>query len=216
MRGEVSLHLLLTIFLAFGMLLFGGLAIKVYRDNTFIVSHQKQLSDKAAADAATKQKAADDLANTKANQLPFRTYTADPRDGSFQLQIPKSWSLYAGHNFNTSQLIQLDLISDPHIVDSRVDGGINTHAFRLQLQNRSVQDTNKSYAALIKKKVLKSRGTQVSGIPATLYEGQIDDQRHNGIAITFPVRDKSMIITTDTRNFLEEFNKIVSTAKIVP
>lgn len=197
------------------MVLFGILAIIAYRDNTYIHTNLNILNAKAAQEAADEQKKLDDAAYIKANQLPFRTYTAEPVNGGFQLQIPKNWSLYAGNN--TTALTQLDLASSPDVVV--VNSGpnaVNTHAFHLQLRKASAASINKTFEARLKKKTLTSRGVIVSGIQGTWFEGTIDDQRHNGVVVVLPVRDKTMVISTETRNYLDEFNKILSTAKIIP
>ena len=213
--GEVSLHLVLTIFLGVGMVLFGVLAIFAFRDNSYIHNNLSALNAKAAQEAAAKQKHADDLAQVKANEEPYRTYTADPVNGSFQLQIPKNWSLYAGNN--TLQLAQLDLAANPNVVV--VNGGsgaVNTYAFHLQLRKQTAASISKTFENNIKKKILTSKGVTVSGIQGTWFEGTLDDQRHQGITVVIPVRDKTMIISTETRSYIDEFNKILATAKIIP
>jgi translation initiation factor 2 gamma subunit (eIF-2gamma) len=80
--GEVNLHLVLTIFLGFGMVLFGVLAIVAYQDNHHTQTHLSALNATAAAQAAVTQKKVDTIANAKANELPYQTYIADPVDGS--------------------------------------------------------------------------------------------------------------------------------------
>src|SRR5438105_4018401 len=95
--GRISLHLLLTIFLALGTVTFVGLAVIASHQLAIAITTVGQQIDSAAAKAKTAQKNSDDAANAKANQLPYRTYTAGLRDGGFQLQIPKNWSLYAEH-----------------------------------------------------------------------------------------------------------------------
>ncbi len=197
------------------MVLFGILAVMAYRENTNVKNNLSQLNANAAAQAAAGQKKQDELANYKANQEPFRTYSASAVNGGFQLQIPKNWSLYAGNN--TSSINQLDLIADPDvIVVNSGTAALNTHAFHLQLQRQNGATVNRLYQEKLKKKVLTSTGVTISGIPGTRYEGMIDDQRHNGVIIVLPVRDKTMVITTDVRDHLEAFDKILSTAKIVP
>jgi hypothetical protein len=214
-RGEINLHLVLTIFLGLGMVLFGVLAVVAYRENTFVTNNLSQLNAKAAAEAADKQKKEDDLAHIKANQEPYRVYTADPVHGGFQLQIPKNWSLYAGTN--NSSLTQLDLAANPDVVKMNIGtGAVNTYAFHLQLRKASVASINRAYEPSLKNKTLTSKGVVVSGIQGTWFEGTIDQQRHNGVIVVIPVRDKAMVISTENRNYLNEFNKILSTAKIIP
>jgi hypothetical protein len=217
-RGAVSLHLILTIFLGIGMVLFGVLAIASYQDNTSTQHNLKTLQQTAAAKATATQEQADGLANTKANELPYRTFTADPVDGSFQLQIPKDWSLYVGENL--SPTIPLDIAADPDHVTYNLSTGtnvINTHAFRLQLVNESVQAAVLAYGNQIKLKQLTSKSVEVSGIASTWLQGAIDNQRHNGIVVIVPTRNQTMLISTDdAASYASEFNTILSSAKIYP
>ncbi len=214
-RGEINLHLVLTIFLGVGMVLFGVLAVIAYRDNTYIKTNLSQLNAKAAAEAAAKQKQADDLAHIKANEEPYRTYVAEPLNGGFQLQIPKNWSLYTANG--VSATVQLDLAANPDVVVvNQGSGAVNTHAFHLQLRKQSLNAVSKTFEKNIKNKTLGSKAVTVSGIRGTWFEGAIDQQRHNGVVVVLPVRDKTLVISTETRNFLNEFNKILETAKIVP
>jgi hypothetical protein len=214
-RGEINLHLVLTIFLCIGMVLFGVLSIAAYSTNATTNANLATSNAAAAQAAATSQKHADTVANTKANELPYQTYTADPLFGSFQLQFPKSWSVYSEENGSNGTA--LDIIADPAIVSVNDDqNAINTHQFELQLVSESLTQVNQGYAENLKNGTLASKATTVSGIPATWYQGAIDNQRHTGVAITMQVRDKVMIITTDTLDYLSEFQTILSTAKISP
>ncbi|HSX41179.1 MAG TPA: hypothetical protein VLF21_00880 [Candidatus Saccharimonadales bacterium] len=214
--GRVNLHIVLTIFLGLGMVLFGVLAVIAYNHDAVTTANLNDTVSRAKAAAAADQKKLDDAANIKANELPYRTYTALPVDGGFSLNIPKSWSLYAGHN-STDSVVQLDLIADLDVVNNYLNNKvINTHAFHLQLLNKTQTNVIRSYDDKIKKKDVSSKTVQVSGINATWLEGAIDDQRHNGVVVILPIRDKTMVISTDSHDYLSEFNNILSQAKIIP
>jgi hypothetical protein len=212
-RGEINLHLVLTIFLGIGMALFGALAIVAYRDNTTTQTNLHQLNAQAAAAAVVKQEHTDSVANTKADEVPYQTYTADPVFGGFQLQIPKGWSIYVAKN--VSATTALEIIADPGlVVNDEGTNAINTHQFELKLENASLVDVNNNYTANLQKKTLSSSATTVSGIPATLYQGAIDNDRHTGEVVTFQDRNQVMVITTDTLDYLSEFQTILNSAKI--
>jgi hypothetical protein len=214
-RGAVSLHLVLTIFLGLGMVLFGVLAVIAFSDNENIHATLDQRVASAQSQAKEEQKQQDAEENRKANDLPYRLYKAEAIDGGFQLQIPKTWSLYVGRN--SSGTTQVDLAADPNVVIQNLGpGALNTHAFRLQLLRKNQTEIVKSYDAGIKKKKLSSKGITVSGIPATQFDGEIDSQRHNGSVVVLAVRDKTMILSTEDPKYRDEFNKILSTAVINP
>lgn len=214
-RGQVNLHLLLTIFLGVGMVLFGALAVYAYMEREDAVDNLNIKVKAAVTKAVEAQKKQDTEENRKANDLPYRVYAADQIDGGFQLQIPKSWSLVANKNADPST--QLEILSNPNaVVNNMAQNAINTQGFKMLLLKKSQTEVIKNYDALVKQKKVTSKAAQVSGISATRFEGQIDNQRHTGVAIVFPVRDKTVVMITENMNYKDEFEKIVSTAKINP
>lgn len=214
-QKRISLHLILTIFLAIGMLVFGILAVIAYRDNEFVRGNLNQIVEAEKQKTKSEQKALDAEENRKANDNPYRTFTAQPVDGGFQLQIPKTWSVY--NSRATTGKVQVNLIANPDVITNNTGSGAqNTQAFRLQLLRTTQQEVVKTYGEAIKKKQLSSKGVTVSGISGTQLEGTIDAQRHTGVVIIVPVRDKTMVFITEDRKYLDEFNKIVAAAKITP
>jgi hypothetical protein len=212
--GEINLHLVLTIFLGLGMVLFGVLAIVAYQDNHHTQTHLSELNAAAATNAAVAQKKNDAIANAKANEQPYQTYTADPIDGSFQMQFPKNWSIYAAKNPGAST--PLDLIADPGVVNNFLDGSINTHQFELTLSTESLIDENKTFESALKKGTLTSKAYTVSGIPATWFQGTLDSKGHQGVIVTLQDRNETMVITDDTMDYLSDFTAILNSAVIHP
>lgn len=209
--GQVNLLLLLAIFFGVGTVLFGTLAIIAYSQrNQALTTVNAQIS-KAVTKAKTDQKKASDDQHAIENQLPYRTYIADKTDGSFELQIPKNWSVYAERA--TSGENQLLMIASLDAVTVNKTG-LNTQPFKMQLIRKSALDVVKKYQQDIKKKKLTTKTIRVAGIEATQLEGVLDADRHNGIMVIVPVRDKSMVFITESHSFLKEFSEIVGTAKI--
>lgn len=214
-QKRISLHLILTIFLAVGMLIFGGLAVYAFRDNEYVRTNLDTIVKKEVTQAREDQKQLSAEENRKANDLPFKTFTAEAVDGGFQLPIPKTWSIYYGRN--TGGKTQVDFAANPEAVTINLNrDGRSTQAFRLQLLRESQSSVVKGYDSAIKQKKVTSKGVKVSGIDATQLEGSIDDQRHEGVVIIVPVRDKTMLLSTEDKRYLNEFNAIVAGAKINP
>ncbi|TAK88803.1 hypothetical protein EPO04_01655 [Patescibacteria group bacterium] len=214
-QKRISIHLILTIFLAIGMVVFGVLAVLAYRDNEYVRGNLNTLVKAESQRAREQQKQQSAEENRKANELPFKNFTADAVDGGFVLPIPKTWSTYYGRN-NTGPT-QVDFAANPDTVTINLNRDArNTQAFRLKLLRQSQADVVKDYQTLIKQKKVTSKGTKVSGIDATQLEGTIDDQRHEGVVIIVPVRDKTIVLITEDKRYVGEFNTIVAGAKINP
>jgi hypothetical protein len=214
-RGEINLHLVLTVFLGIGMVLFGALAIYAFRDNDNIHRNLNAIIASAKDKAAADQKNKDEADFKKQNELPYKTYIADAVDGAFKLQIPKNWSVYTGKS--DTGTTQLDLRSDPDVVSIALNNGISSNAFKLQILRQGQPEVLQSkFQDKIKTKKVTSKQITVSGISAIQLDGLFDDQRHNGVVTILPVRDKTMVISTDTHNNLTEYNQILSSAQISP
>lgn len=214
-QKRISIHLILTIFLAIGMVVFGVLAVLAYRDNEYVRGNLNSLVKEESQRAREQQKQQDAEANRKANDQPFKTFTAEAVDGGFQLQIPKTWSIYYGRS--SSGQTQVDFAANPDVVTMNLGRDArNTQAFRLQLRREAQSAVIKDYEALLKQKKLTSKGVKVSGLDATQFEGTIDSQRHEGAVIVVAVRDKTIVLSTEDKRYLNEFNAIVAAAKINP
>lgn len=216
--GQVNLLLVLAIFFGIGTFLFGGIAIYSFNAKTVAETDRNAQVAKAVAVATTAQKKADDIANTKANENPYRTYTADTVFGGFSLEIPKSWNIYAEKN--VSAPTQLVLIASPDSVSVSKTSKV-LQPFKMELLDKSSsqlqKDYNNQYSESLKKKVMVVENVTVSGIPSTKYTGLFDTgQTVKTVRIITPVRDKTMLFTNDDLKYSEQFNKIVASAKITP
>jgi hypothetical protein len=211
--GQVNLLLLLAIFFGIGTVLFGALAVVAFNQRNQSQATIDNQITRAVTKAKADQKKASDEQHAKENQLPYRTYTAAQADGAFQLQIPKNWSLYA-ERANVGQT-QLTLIANLDAVTVN-KGGNNTQPFKLQLLRQTALDVVKKYQQDIKTKKIAAKTVKVSGIDATQLEGVLDTERHDGVMIIVPVRDKALVFVTESRSYVKEFSEIVGTAKINP
>lgn len=214
-QKRISLHLVLTIFLGIGMVIFGVLAVIAYRDNEYVRGNLNTIVKAESERAREQQKQISIEENRKANDLPFKVFTADAVDGGFQLQIPKTWSMYYGRSTTGNQ--QVDFAANPDTVIMNLGRDArNTQAFRLQVMRQPQATVVKNYEGLIKQKKLTSKGVKVAGLDATQFEGTIDDKRHEGIAIVVAVRDKTLILSTEDKRYIPEFNAIIAAVKINP
>ncbi|HVE80567.1 MAG TPA: hypothetical protein VNA68_00255 [Candidatus Dormibacteraeota bacterium] len=212
-RGEVSLHLVLTVFLGFGMVFFGTLTVLAYNARNSLQTDFDSKVARAVVEAKQKQKEEDTVKSQREAQLPYKTYVADEVNGKFELQVPKNWSVlseYAAAGTN-----QLNLIAGPDYVYVNKDSR-NTFAFQLELLRKPAAEIIKSYQDKVKKKTLTQKAVKVSGLDATQFEGVIDNENHNGVMVVLSVRDKTMALSTENRDYLPEFNEILAKIKINP
>jgi hypothetical protein len=213
-QGGVNLHLLLTIFLGLGMVLFGVLAVLAYQQRTTALNTVNAQVDNATGKAKSDQKASDDTANAKANELPYKTYTALPADGGFQLQFPKDWSVYAEHSTKNGS-DQLMLLADLATVNFNSDT-YDSQPFKLEIVNTPAVAYVKTFDSGIRKKSISTGSMQVSGIASTVLKGVFQNQHSVGVKVIVPVRDNAFVFTAENQSRIDNFNQILATAKIFP
>ncbi len=164
---------------------------------------------------ATAQKTIDEKKYIEEKNSDFRTYTAPQEAGSFQVDIPKSWSLAITQNDSTALLSALSM---PDYVDTKLE----KYALRFSLQNKNIDTIKKPLDNLAKepdakKRKVSSEEVTISGIKGVRYTGQISSKISNGTLILVPLRDKTFSIQTDDNTtYLTVFNAIVSNLKLNP
>ncbi len=215
-RGEVNLLLVATIVLGIFVLIFAGLFI-----NSYLTAQNanKNLKEKRAAayklgqEAGAKtQKETDAAAVKAAEQNPYRSYVAPTPFGEFTLKFPKSWSSSVAENQNATN--QVDLIATPEFIKILPNNTVN-YALRAYLVNNTYNTVKSSYDQQVKNKKAKASSVKVSGIDGTRYEGQYN-QTKTGIAVLVPVRDKTIVFTTENTKYQPEFEATLTQSTIKP
>jgi hypothetical protein len=197
---------LLVILLA-ASLGFGGWAYSQmlsYKNDT-----DKKISAAVAAAKTSQTKEVQD-AFDKANTKQFQgssTY------GSVSFSYPKTWSAYVDTS-NSSEPINAYLHPD------QVPGlnGKTAYALRVELVTSDYSQVVQQYSGSIKQGTLTSRAympPKLAGAanaqPGTLLSGQINtsDSAQRGSLLIIKVRDKTLKISTQSNDYLNDFNNII-------
>jgi hypothetical protein len=158
------------------------------------------------------QKRADEERFELLNRSPYRSYKAPIIFGGFEIKFPKNWNVYSVENSNSPQ--QINLTAHPDFV-KQVSGIDNVYALRVLLVRTPYDQMMKQHQDDVKQKKIKLSSITISGIEGSRYEGKFDG-KHDGSTVLLPVRDKTIVIATDDKRFLPEFNQILTQANIVP
>jgi hypothetical protein len=164
----------------------------------------------AAAVTVAKQleSTAKDTQFAEAQKSPLKTYTGPQTYGSIVFQYPKSWSGYVDDTGNNSNAL-IDAYFSPNLVPSLTSTN-STFSLRVQVSSQSysqyVQSLSRSnssapaISAYALPKVPGQIGIQLSG---TLPDGK------QGTMVVLPLRDKTLLIWTDSTQFLSDFNNYI-------
>lgn len=194
-------------------LVFGGWAFKNMQD-------YKNNSDKkvATAVAAAKTKAAADqqALDDQQNKSPLKAFHGSPTYGSISFNYPKTWSGYIDTS-NTSEPINGYFYPDvvPGIQSKtafalRVELLSTDYAQLVQQLSSQVQQGTITAQAYLPPKLNGVANVQ----PGTLFTGQTNSQdtTQRGTLLAIKVRDKTLEISTQSNDYLSDFNNTVLTS----
>jgi hypothetical protein len=178
--------------------------------------YKNNFDKKAAAvaeNAKKEQSAVDDRRFAEELKNPLKSYVGPESYGSVSVQYPKTWSGYVTTGSSSSGSTVLDAYFNPDVVPNinASSGTRSAVALRVQVVNQpynQVVSSNKSYIDSGKlsatpyalPKMPEQIGMKLTG---TLSE------KLNGTQIIIPLRDKTLLISTDTDQFLADFNNYI-------
>lgn len=196
---------------AVGTIVFGVVAAVSY--NKLVVAERTKADEvsRASEQAKALGKAEAEAFYKEQIETPYRRYTAPDFAGRFAIIFPKSWNVLTKESEAASK--QIELIAHPDFIVELP--GDNTYALRVELTKQSFADRKQDFDNLVKSGKLKSENVTVSGIAAIRLTGKYDN-KHDGVLVLVPVRDKTITIATEDRKFLPEFEQILQKAIITP
>lgn len=142
-------------------------------------------------------------------KYPYKTFAGPIDYGQLTFEYPKTWSVYVaaaatdGGDFNAYfNPIQVDAVGKETI-----------NALRVTIRNKSFEDVAAEYKKAMEKKDanLTVEAVTVAGTAANRYTGTIPGTDLSGIIVVFKIRDKTVIMQTDSMLFEADFNKLLET-----
>lgn len=176
----------------------------------------KNNSDKKAAAAVEVAKKQTTEENNKkfAEELknPLKTYTGPEAYGSVIVQYPKTWSGYITTGTSGSGAA-VDAYFHPDVIPPLGAGENNQSAvaLRVQVLNQPYDQAMLTFKAQVDAGTLSATPYALPKMPeqvGTMFKGAIT-QYLSGTQIVLPLRDKTIIISTDTDQYLPDFNNYI-------
>jgi hypothetical protein len=172
-----------------------------------------------AVEAAKKAQAAELQASyDEQAKNPYKTYQSSAVAGSLTFYYPKTWSAYVDET-STAQLI------NGYFYPGQVPGVQSPTAFALRVEMVSTDYSQiiTQYAAQVKKGTLTATAyvppkmVGVANVQAgTRFDGALDKSK-TGSMVVIKVRDKTLKVSTESNNFLPDFNgTILASLKFSP
>lgn len=143
-------------------------------------------------------------------KYPYKSFMGPADYGSVSFEYPKTWNLYIakdaakGGNYeaylNPGEVLPV--------------GNTTINALRLTIQDKAFDTVAKSYEGAVKSGKLTMVTRDIGGTVANVYTGDISSNIR-GIVTIFKVRDKTVMIQTDSELFSDEYYKLLDTVSFV-
>lgn len=147
-------------------------------------------------------------------KYPFLTFAGPADYGALTFEYPKTWSVYVPMNaanggdfeayFNP---VQIDAVNNE-----------NVDSLRLYIRNVSFEDVTRQYQGSIEGDAPEMRLDSVvigkeNNINANRYTGRIPGTEFNGFVVIFKIRDKTVIMQSDSVLFENDFNTLLTSLR---
>ncbi len=169
--------------------------------------------EEASAVAVKEAEAAKDAAFAEEEKDPYRTFTGSSTFGSLTFDFPKTWSVYQEEQ---SSGTVLDFYAHPYIIKGT--GKENSFAFRIQVVETSYDKEAAKFDAQLKKGSVTAAAYRLPKVPDELggrITGEIISEKQ-GVLVLLPLRDKTIKIWTESKDYLADFDKVLETMSFVP
>ncbi len=160
----------------------------------------KPIIEAAVIKAEESQKTKLEAEFVEREKIPTKNYTSPAELGSVKLNFPKTWSSMVA----LGKATDIDFYGHPNYVPSE---GIN-YALRMSIVKKAFSTDIKSYDAQVKKGDLKATAVQISGVTGTRLDGFLKKDQE-GSMVVFPLRDKTLKVWTESKEFRNDFDNIV-------
>ena len=145
-------------------------------------------------------------------KYPFKTFSGPVDYGQLTFEYPKTWSVYIsaaadkGGDFNAYfNPIQVDAV-----------GKSTINALRVTIRDKSFDEVTAEYQKAMEKKKANLTVESITfgkndDIVGNRYTGTIPDTELEGFVVIFKIRDKTVIMQTDSVLFQPDFDKLLNT-----
>ncbi len=200
----VIISLVIESIILVGSIAFGSWAYMSRQD--YKVNVDKKVAD--ASEIVIQQTSTKkDKEFTEKEKNPFKRYNGPATYASVDIQYPKTWSAYV--NEAGSGTTPLDGYFHPNFVPGLQSS--TAFALRLEVVSQPYSSIIKQYEGKVKSgkiKVSPYRAPRVKDVLGSVVVGEINLGQKDTM-ILLPVRDKTLQISTQSEQFLTDFNDII-------
>jgi hypothetical protein len=166
----------------------------------------KKISD-AVIIAKQQESTSKDKEFVEKEKDPLKEYKGPATYGSLSLKYPKTWSAFVTEKSTSDP--QIDGYFHPNVVPGIQSG--TAFALRIKIVDKQYTEVLKGFADKTRTNKVAVSAFRAEKVPSVLgsrIDGEINTGQKDSMVI-FPIRDKTLQISTESTDFLNDFNKII-------
>ena len=136
---------------------------------------------------------------------PFATFTGPSDFGSVTFEYPRTWSSYVDDSGITSG--NMRYFFHPNSVPTINDATI--YALRLSVESRRYEDVLRGFESQIQNGNLVASPVTINEHQGMRISGTFSQTVGDGTMVIFRIRDRTLILRTDSADFLNYFDDII-------
>lgn len=202
--GAVHPLLVSSIILGLLTVVFAGFSIWAFTNYIDQKDNVDAKVEVAVTEAKKVQSVADEKIYLEKEKQPYLQFTGPDDLGRVTFSYPKTWSMYVAKNGTSSEGYEayLNPLSVPAVANDQ------PYAARVVVSNKTYEDSLEDYESAVKKGDLKSAPITINGFSGIRLDGTFSKTR-SGSAVVFKVRDKTLIVATDSEMFKSDFDNAI-------
>jgi hypothetical protein len=190
--------------LVVGLVAFGAWSYQKYQDYK---NNTDQKVSVAVDDAKTRQKQQLQAQFLEEEKKPTRKFSSPSTLGTVSFQYPKTWSVYVANDAKTDD--QYDAYFNPEAVQPVQNDLQHPSALHVVVSTQEYSSILSNYTAMVQQKKLTAVPIQLKAGNGMRFDGTFSDSGFQGAQIVFPLRDKTVQIYAENKQFIGDFNNII-------
>lgn len=205
--GKVNVSVLIIVVLAFLFAGAAGFAVWSYIQYSDYKNNTDSKIELAVAVAKKEQSEQSEKEYRELEGEPNYSFVGPDDYGRVLFDYPKTWSVYEATDVSSGNG-KYEVYFSRRIVP-RISS-TQQYALRVEIEENLYDNVLKRYESRIKRGDLSSSVFKVKGHTGTRIDGQISNDKRGSVVI-FKIRDKTLLISTDSKIFEPEYNKLIQT-----
>lgn len=208
---------IIIIILGICVAVFAGLFLWQMTEKLALTQTMQSQVDIEVAAALDAQAQEFEMEYQEREKYPYKTFTGPADYGELSFEYPKNWSVYVEKAADNGGDYQAYF--NPDQVNAISNTTVN--ALRLVISTKSYDEVVKNYRSYVEgrnptlsvetRTIGNAKGTPPTQANANYYTGTIPGTKLSGYIAIFKIRDKTVVLQTDSKLFKAEFDKLLTT-----